>query len=184
MLLRIAQMGNPVLRQAAKPVPVGEIKDKTFQLLIDSMISTLREEGGIGLAGPQVYALRRVFIVEISPERDDKGTPLHVFINPEIIHFSADIVDDWEGCLSIPDLRGMVPRSNTVVVRAYDKKGKPFELEASGLFARVVQHELDHLDGTLFLDRMRDMQTLTMLSEFDRARAALENGTDLADNKL
>jgi peptide deformylase len=91
-----------------------------------------------------------------------------VLINPEITVVGSDVVEDWEGCLSIPDLRGRVPRARQIVVRAFDRRAKRFELQASGFTARVIQHEADHLDGVLFLDRMNGFQSLTFLDEFGR----------------
>ncbi|MCA1650455.1 MAG: peptide deformylase, partial [Acidobacteria bacterium] len=99
---------------------------------------------------------------------DDERVPLIALVNPEIVAVDGDISEDWEGCLSIPDIRGRVPRSRRITVRAYDRRGKRLELRAGGFTARVIQHETDHLDGVLFLDRMKSFGSLTFLDEFGR----------------
>jgi peptide deformylase len=125
----------------------------------------------VGLAAPQVHESLRLFVAGFSPDEDDeptRGVPKMALINPEITPVGAEVVEDWEGCLSIPDIRGRVPRSRQISVRAYDRRGKRIEIKASGFTARVIQHETDHLDGVLFFDRMRSFQTLTFLDEFGR----------------
>jgi len=113
-----------------------------------------------------------VFVAGFAPDDEDdestRGVPLMALINPEITPIGPDLVEDWEGCLSIPDIRGRVPRSRQISVRAYDRRGKRIELTAAGFTARVIQHETDHLDGVLFFDRMKSFQTLTFLDEFGR----------------
>ncbi len=179
-LLKIARMGHPVLRQVALPVQQTEINTPAFQAFIDDMIDTMRESDGVGLAAPQVYSARRVVLIEVKGPHprypDQPGVPLTVLINPEVISHSSDTEPDWEGCLSIPDLRGQVPRWVSLKVRALDRQGQTLELEASGFFARVIQHELDHLDGILFLERMNDLRTLTYLREFQRFWTAAPTG--------
>lgn len=171
-LLKIARLGHPFLRQVAVPVEDAEIKTAAFARFIDDMIDTMRESDGVGLAAPQVYASRRVAIVEVKGPHprypDQPDVPLTVLVNPQVVSHSTETEEDWEGCLSIPDLRGRVPRWKSVDVRALDRTGNPIELKASGFFARVIQHELDHLDGVMFLERMNDLRTLTHLREFQK----------------
>jgi peptide deformylase len=173
-ILKVARMGHPVLRKKARALDPTEIRTAAFQKLVDDMIETMHEYLGIGLAGPQVHEDVRLFVAGIE---DDAGELRVVpFINPEITPTGTVVEEDWEGCLSIPDLRGMVPRARDIVVRCLDRRGKPMELALRGFPARVVQHETDHLDGVLFLDRMRSFETLTFLEEYGRYWT--KNGND------
>jgi peptide deformylase len=165
-ILKVAHMGNPVLRKAAKALAPTEIRTPQFQKLVDDMIETMHEYVGIGLAGPQVHEGLRLFVAGL--EQPDGSLKVLPFINPEVVPVGTTIVEDWEGCLSIPDIRGRVPRHRDVVVKALDRRGKPFELSLTGFPARVVQHETDHLDGILFLDRMTSFESLTFLEEYSR----------------
>ena len=170
-ILKVARMGHPVLRARARPIEPAQIGSPRIQQLIDDMFETMQEYQGVGLAAPQVHESLRVFVAGFAPDEDDestRGVPLMALINPEITPIGPDLVEDWEGCLSIPDIRGRVPRSRQISVRAYDRRGKRVELKASGFTARVIQHETDHLDGVLFFDRMKSFQTLTFLDEFGR----------------
>jgi peptide deformylase len=165
-ILKVARMGHPVLRTRARAVDRSEIKTSQFQKLIDDMIETMDEYHGVGLAAPQIHESVRLFVASID-DSDEKAAPLAI-INPEIAPVGSDVVEDWEGCLSIPDLRGRVPRAREITVRALDRHGERLELRASDFPARVVQHETDHLDGVLFLDRMRSFDSLTFLDEYAR----------------
>jgi peptide deformylase len=176
-ILKVARMGHPVLRARARAVDPAQIRTPDFQRLIDDMFETMREYQGVGLAAPQVHESVRLFVAGFasSPKDDeddeedaDRRVPLMALINPEITPASPEIIEDWEGCLSIPDIRGKVPRAKQITVRAYDRRGKRIELPASGFTARVIQHETDHLDGVLFFDRMKSLETLTFLDEFGR----------------
>ena len=171
-ILKVARMGHPVLRARARAIDVGEIKSSRIQQLIDDMFETMKEYQGVGLAAPQVHASIRLFVAGFAPdpdsEQDEERVPLMTVINPEITVPGPEMVEDWEGCLSIPDIRGKVPRARRIVLRAFDRKGKRFELQASDFTARVIQHETDHLDGVLFFDRMSSFTTLTFLEEFGR----------------
>ena len=167
-ILKVARMGHPVLRAKARALDKAEIKSATTQKLIDDMIDTMVEYHGVGLAAPQVHESVRIFIAALDSSDDGEEAEPVVLINPEISVIGSDIVDDWEGCLSIPDIRGRVPRAREIRVRAHDRKGDRIELRAHDFPARVIQHETDHLDGVLFFDRMRSFETLTYLDEYSR----------------
>jgi peptide deformylase len=125
------------------------------------------EYSGVGLAAPQVHESLRVFVAMLDPDGRGEGEAV-TFINPEITTLGDQTVEGWEGCLSIPEIRGRVPRSQHIKITALDRQGKRFELELKDFPARVVQHETDHLDGVLFLDRMNTFDTLTYLEEYSR----------------
>jgi len=168
-ILKVARMGHPVLRGKARALDRNEIRSAALQKLIDDMMDTMAEYHGVGLAAPQVHEGVRVFIAALDAKEDGEsdGQPLAV-INPEITIIGSDVVEDWEGCLSIPDIRGRVPRAREVTVRAFDRRGDRIELHAHDFPARVIQHETDHLDGVLFVDRMTSFETLTFLDEYSR----------------
>src|SRR5262245_22466695 len=166
-ILKVARMGHPVLRERARPIDKSEIKDPFFQKLIDDMIDTMHEYHGVGLAAPQVHEGLRLFVALLDDDPDSKGEAIAI-INPEIIPNASDTREGWEGCLSIPDIRGMVPRFTDITVVALDRQGKKIELKLKDFPARVAQHETDHLDGVLFFDRMVSMQSLTFLEEYSR----------------
>ena len=174
-ILKVARMGHPVLRARAKPLDPADIKSPGVQQLIDDMFETMREYQGIGLAAPQVHESLRLFVAGFAPGPDDDdeddedgNVPLMAIINPEITPIGDELVEDWEGCLSIPEIRGRVPRAREIEVKAYDRKGRKISMTARGFTARVIQHETDHLDGVLFFDRMESLETLTFLEEFGR----------------
>ncbi len=170
-ILKVARLGHPVLRKVAEPVSPEAIGAPEIQRLIDDMLETMREYDGAGLAAPQVHVSRRIVIygVEGNPRYPDaEEVPLTVLINPKITPLTKEIEEDWEGCLSLPDLRGQVPRYTRVRVEAYGRNGEPLQFIAEGFHARVVQHECDHLDATVYVDRMRSMATLTFLAEFHK----------------
>ena len=170
-ILKVARMGHPVLRAKARSLNRGEIKSAPIQKLIDDMMETMVEYRGVGLAAPQVHEGLRLFVASLDADEDEEGVeprgPLAI-VNPEITVVGADTVEDWEGCLSIPDIRGRVPRAREIKLRAFDRFGDRIELSAHGFPARVIQHETDHLDGILFFDRMRSLETLTYLDEYSR----------------
>ena len=167
-------MGHPVLREQAKPLSASDIRTPEMQRLIEDMLDTMAEYQGIGLAAPQVYEGVRLFVAGSDPDTpigdmaDGARMPLIALVNPEITPIGKAIELDWEGCLSIPDIRGHVPRARDIMVRGMDREGKKVEFRASGFPARVIQHETDHLDGVLFFDRMRSFETLTFLEEYQR----------------
>ena len=159
-------MGNPVLRRRTPPLDPADIAAPDVQRLIDDMFETMREYAGIGLAAPQVHEHLRLFVAGV--DDPDGGLPPIVMINPEIEPLGTAVDEDWEGCLSIPDVRGRVPRSTDIRVRALDRRGARQQMTANGFAARVIQHETDHLDGILFFDRMRSFESLTFLPEYER----------------
>jgi peptide deformylase len=168
-ILKVARMGHPVLRVKARPVDRGAIKTAAMQKLFDDMLETMAEYRGVGLAGPQVHQELRVFVASLdAAEEGEQPDEPFVIVNPEISVVGADIVEDWEGCLSIPDVRGRVPRAREITIRAFDRQGERIQLTAHDFPARVIQHETDHLDGILFFDRMRSFESLTFLEEYGR----------------
>ncbi|MBS0170730.1 MAG: peptide deformylase [Nitrospira sp.] len=164
-ILAISKLGNPILRQKALPVSPGEIKKSAFQQLIDDMFETMYDEPGIGLAAPQVGRSQQLVVMDCPGEG---GFPKTVLINPIIQFYGPEQVEGWEGCLSVDGLRGKVIRPSTVRVTGLDRNAKPFDFEANGLYAVCIQHELDHLIGKLFIDRMTDFSTLTQMDEFQK----------------
>jgi peptide deformylase len=166
-ILKVAHMGHPVLRERARPVDTSELKDPLFQKLIDDMVETMHEYHGVGLAAPQVHEGVRLFVAVLDDDPDSESDAT-VIINPDIIPNASDKREGWEGCLSIPDIRGMVPRFTDITVLALDRHGKKLELKLKDFSARVAQHETDHLDGVLFFDRMTSMQSLTYLEEYSK----------------
>jgi peptide deformylase len=181
-ILKIARMGHPVLLQPAAPLVAEDIAgDAGLQRFIDDMIETLADAGGVGLAAPQVYAGHRIILAMAPSERDDSA-PLTILINPELELFADEQQLGWEGCLSIPGLRGAVPRAPVLRYQGLGRDGLPVEGEAQGFFARVLQHEVDHLDGVLYPMRMKDFryfgfdEELNRLEEEARAAAAAAAG--------
>jgi peptide deformylase len=169
-LLKISRLGHPVLRERAAPLTRQQLMSPDMQRLIEDMVETMRDANGVGLAAPQVYVSTRVLVAEpaADDEKKDRGSSLIVLANPEITSASRDVEDGWEGCLSIPDLRGQVPRHKKVTVTGLSRLGKEVSITAEGFAARVLQHEIDHLDGVIFLERMKDLSTLTYLEEWQR----------------
>ena len=171
-ILKVARMGHPVLRIKTPALERAAIKSAAVQQLIDDMMDTMREYHGVGLAAPQVHEGVRLFVAAL--DTDDRGENVAdiepiALINPEITPVTGtEIVEDWEGCLSVPDIRGRVPRAREITVRAYDRKGARLEISAHDFPARVIQHETDHLDGVLFVDRMKSFESLTFLEEYSR----------------
>ena len=165
-ILKVCRLGHPVLRNKARPVPPDVLSTPVIQTLIDNMIETMIEYSGVGLAAPQVHESLQLAVIKSKGPRGD--IPLTVLVNPSVTVLDESPIEDWEGCLSIPDLRGRVPRYTKLGVDALDRQGKRQELIAEGFFARVVQHEFDHLMGHVYIDRMRDFTTLTHFAEFQR----------------
>jgi peptide deformylase len=169
MILKVARMGHPVLRQFAEPVPPDQIASPHIQQLIDDMIETMYDYDGAGLAAPQVHVSKQIVVLEVgynSRRPHAPEIPLTVYINPEITPLSEEMDEDWEGCLSVPGLRGRVPRHVKIRLRAYDRDGNRIDLVAEGFHARVIQHECDHLWGKLYIDRVRDTTSLMFMEEY------------------
>lgn len=169
MILKVARMGHPVLRQVAEPVPPEQITTPQIQQLIDNMIETMYDYDGAGLAAPQVHVSKQIVVLEVSynpryPHAPE--IPLTVYINPEITPLTDEMDEDWEGCLSVPGLRGRVPRHVKIRLRAYGRNGNRVDLVLEGFHARVIQHECDHLWGKLYIDRVRDTTSLMFMEEY------------------
>ncbi len=167
----VVQIGHPVLRRPARPVAADELASPATQGFIDDLIETMRHARGAGLAANQVAEPVRICAIEVgdNPRYPYKPPiPLTVLVNPEIEPLTEETFDNYEGCLSVPDLRGVVARPVGVRVRARDRHGAPIDREVWGLSAGTFQHEVDHLDGTLFVDRVEDTRTLCTWNEFER----------------
>ncbi|MDA1029040.1 MAG: peptide deformylase [Bacteroidetes bacterium] len=169
MVLEITQIGNPVLRDICVEVPKDRLLDEDFQAFVDDLIETKRHANGAGIAAPQVGEPWRIFVVEVKDNPRYPYKPeavLTVCINPKITFLTKERYDNYEGCLSIPDLRGKVPRCPLIRVEALDRNGKKFTREVKGITAGTFQHENDHLDGILFPDRVTDYHSLSTWAEF------------------
>src|SRR5438045_2366799 len=163
-ILKVSRLGHPVLRERASDVEIKDIKAGKFRPLVDDMIETMHAYEGVGLAGPQVHLPLRVFVFEVQ-ERVAKrrGIPkvnVGVFFNATYEAIGNERITDWEGCLSVPFLGGEVPRYKKLLIRGIDHEGEAAELEVEGFTARIFQHEIDHTDGMVYVDRMPDLRTL------------------------
>lgn len=180
-ILKIIQPNNPTLRKKAEPVTTF---DEEFQTLVDDMIETMRAAHGVGLAAPQVERSLRVAVIETLPEVDDEGEELettrdlYVIVNPEIIWESAEMEDGIEGCLSIPGWLGEVSRHQSVLVRALDRHGNKIRLRMHDWDARIFQHEIDHLDGVLYIDRLTDPDNFWTEEKFQEQFGATAEETE------
>ena len=182
-ILKIARMGHPALRVRAHEV--ADPAAPEVKALVADLIDTMSDAEGLGLAAPQVHVNLRVVVFHLPNEgeegsdddSDDDFSALTVLVNPVVEPLDGEREDGWEGCLSVPGLRGLVPRFKRVRYRGFNLKGEAVDRTVEGLHARVVQHECDHLDGILFPMRITDLATLIFESEFrhlDRAEAASE----------
>jgi peptide deformylase len=170
---KIATIGHPVLREVARPVTREELAGTEIQSLIDDLILTMHDANGAGIAANQVYEPIQVCVLHVkdNPRYPYKpNIPLTVLINPEITPLTDETFLNNEGCLSVPNLRGEVPRFTRVRVKAWDRTGKELDYEAKGLTAGTYQHEVDHLRGKLFVDRVTDTTTLATWADFERYR--------------
>src|SRR6185312_17007285 len=157
MLLKIVQAGDPVLRTPARPLTPQEIASTAVQQLIELMRETMRDAPGVGLAAPQIGLPLQLAVIEDVAEveaTERAPVPFHVIVNPRLT-LGGETVDFFEGCLSVEGFQAVVPRARTVQVAALDHRGEPIGIEARGWYARILQHEIDHLGGTLYIDRMR-----------------------------
>jgi peptide deformylase len=158
--MRILTLGNELLRQKAEKIDLidEQIKDAAKQ-----MLEIIKQDKGVGIAGPQIGLMKRIFVVHIDGDEE------RIFINPSILETSQEMVKYEEGCLSVPGIYVDVVRSESVKIQAWNEKGKPFTMEASGLLARVIQHEYDHLEGILFLDRLSELKRNKLIEKYEKA---------------
>ena len=180
-ILKVARLGHPVLREPAKPVPLEQIRTPEIQRFIDDMVETMREYDGAGLAANQVHALRQIAVIEVQKNPrypDAPEVPLTVVINPVVTPLTEEREDGWEGCLSVPDMRGVVPRYTSVRLECLDREGQRVDLVAKDFFARVIQHETDHLNGIVYVDRIVDMRTLSHIAEWNRYWLGMREHSD------
>ena len=176
MPLEIAQLGQQALRQVAVEVPAKKIALQPFQQFLDEMMVTLREAKGAGLAAPQVFVNLRVFLAAVAPPANEDDLPeIETFINPQITPLTDEFARAWEGCLSFPELLVLVPRYRAVRIEYLNAEGKPSVRELQGFPARVVQHEYDHLEGVLTIDRAATTLDIIKGSEIDDVLEAMED---------
>lgn len=166
MKFEVINIGNPIIRNGTDSVSQEEFNSPILQNIIDGMIETMRDQNGVGIAAPQVGISKKIIVIaELTKKQlgSENTIPLTVIINPVLEFISDSYETDWEGCLSIAyaNLHAQVSRPSSIQVSGLDRYGQPLEFEASGFFARVIQHEIDHLEGKVFLDRLKDNKTLT-----------------------
>lgn len=187
----IAQIGHPILRNKTKDIPINEIKSENTKKIIEKMIKTMRMHNGAGLAANQIYEPIRICIIEVldNPRYKHLNTiPLKVLINPKvIIKKDSATFNSYEGCLSVPNLRGKVKRYNTINVTYYNMDAKKITEDIKGLESIVYQHEIDHLDGYLFTDKVEDNSTLVTYENYQKYyeeeyKKELENFNSIADS--
>jgi peptide deformylase len=174
-LLKIAQIGHPVLRERARELSREELLAQSTQRFIDDLVETMRDANGAGLAAIQVHVPWRIFAVEVkdNPRYPYKpNIPLTILVNPVIEPVGEEQFENYEGCLSVPNLRGVVERYSEIRLHAWDRHGEPIDRAVRGLTAGTFQHEADHLDGVIFVDRVKDSRTLCTWAEFDRHHKA------------
>lgn len=163
-ILKVSRLGHPVLRQKASDVEIKDIKAGKFAALIDDMVETMHAYEGVGLAGPQVHLPLRVFVFEVhervAKRRGVKQVGAGAIFNATFEPLGTDMITDWEGCLSVPFLGGETPRYRRVKLHGIDHEGNPLDVEVEDFTARIFQHEIDHTDGHVYLDRMPDLKTL------------------------
>jgi peptide deformylase len=165
-LLKVARMGHPILAKRARPLTKAELASVAIQSLIDDMIETMFDERGVGLAGPQVHEPLRLFVMNEKGDEDEADTI--VVVNPELTFPNEETQSLWEGCLSIPGIRGETSRRRVVDVAYLDRGGKKRRASLEDFPAAIVQHETDHLDGVLFVERMPDLKRLAFEDEYSR----------------
>ena len=182
-ILQIETLNNPILRKKARKVTKF---DEGLQRLIDDMIETMRSANGVGLAGPQVNQPLQVTVIETLPDRDDDGNEIEgsreliVLVNPKIVAESRKKVEGIEGCLSIPGWVGEVERHQSIRVRAQDRQGRKIRMRLKDWTARIVQHEIDHLDGTLYIDRLTAPENLWREEEFFKEQEEEQEPDEIA----
>ena len=157
VILKIVQTGDPVLREPARPLTAADLATAEIQRLIELMRETMRDAPGVGLAAPQVGVPLQLAVIEDigeSEAQERKPVPFHVIASPRLT-LDDEIVEHYEGCLSVEGFQALVPRARAVTVEALDHNGQPVSIRAAGWYARILQHEIDHLNGTLYIDRMK-----------------------------
>ena len=169
MIRKRVHIGNPSLREVAGEVDRDAIQSGEIQSLIDDLIDTMRDANGAGLAATQIAVPKRICVIEVKknpryPYKPD--IPLTVLINPKVTFLTEDRINVYEGCLSVPNMRGKVDRCPEILIEALDRNGEEISFTSKGISAGTFQHELDHLDGLIYTDRMKDSSTLTTLDEF------------------
>ena len=172
---KIATIGHPVLRQPVQRVTTEELRSEAFQRLIDDLIETMRDASGAGIAAPQIYEPVSLCAIEVNnnPRYPYKpAIPLTILVNPVVTPTTDEQFDNYEGCLSVPNLRGVAPRATEIRVRAWDRHGVAIDQVVRGLTAGTYQHEVDHLLGKVFLDRVGDTTTLSTWGDFERYHQA------------
>lgn len=176
-ILKIARMGNPVLMRPAEPV--ADATAPEIKRLVADMIETMDDAEGRGLAATQVHAAKRIIVFRPPPDdpsaNDGRDVPVLALVNPEVTFLTDEMEDGWEGCLSVPGLRGVVPRVTKLRYRGVTPEGQQIDKTVSGFHARVIQHEVDHLDGVLYPMRMKDLSLLVFESEFDKLMAVADD---------
>jgi peptide deformylase len=168
---KIAQIGHPILREPASEVPLDQLGLPKFQQMIDDLIETMRDANGAGLAATQIYEPWQICAIEVNdnPRYPYKPKiPLTILVNPRIEPLTEEMFDNYEGCLSVPNIRGVVRRCAKIRVTAYDRQGTPIDRLYQGFTAGTMQHEVDHLWGRLFVDGVEDPKTLSTWTEFER----------------
>jgi peptide deformylase len=172
---KIATLGHPVLREVARKLTIEELSSPKVQAFIDDLVETMHDANGAGLAANQIYEPVRLCAIEVrnNPRYPYKPNfPLTILVNPEVTPTTDETFLNYEGCLSVPNLRGEVRRFTGVRVRAWDRRGEALDFEVKGLTAGTFQHEVDHLDGKVFVDRVEDTRTLATLADFERHHMA------------
>ena len=180
-ILKVARLGHPILREEARPLTTSEIRLPETQRFIDDLVETMREYDGAGLAANQVHTLKQICVIEVlgNPRYPEAPSiPLTVVINPVVTPLTEEIEEGWEGCLSVPDMRGRVPRFTTVRLECQDREGQTVDLVAKEFFARVIQHETDHLRGIVYVDRMHDLSSLSFIAEWHRYALGIREQSD------
>ena len=171
-ILKIATIGHPVLRQIARPLDREELRQPKWQQFIDDLVETMRDADGAGLAANQVYTPVRICAIEVRADNprypEKKPIPLTILVNPVLTPIGDETLESYEGCLSVPDLRGKVSRYSHLDVSYLDREGNPHAIQAHGIQAVTYQHECDHLDGKLFIDHVTDTSTLTSWKNYRR----------------
>ena len=170
---RVVRLGHPALRSPCEPVDPANLQTPEIAGLIADLLAAMRSAGGLGLAAPQLALPHQLFVYGVAGEGPDP--PPRSLINPMVEPEAGELVYDWEGCLSVPGLRGLVPRHPRIRVRGLDAGGRPLDFVAEGHEARIIQHEYDHLNGVLFLDRMRDLKSLAFEEEWGEFLAGSED---------